>query len=171
MKIPDALILSRIKKRNLYADEKSKELSTQKIKRKYKLAGNTTAILDNYFFHILTTDLDACKRKLTISIQKEHWEEVADGPPDNPYLREDVSYCDLTKYELLGQFDLIQKIRDEENKFSYVARLCLLKCNELNNLCNGRMMGYRYVSDETKSIIATGMLDYADEVLSRLGLD
>lgn len=169
MKIPDALILSRIKKKNLYADEKSQESSTKIKKRKYKLAGNI--ILDNYFFHILTTELDACKKKLTITIKKDDWEEIVNGPLDNPYLREDVSYCDLTKYELLDQNTLIQKITDVENKFSYVARLCLIKCDELQGLCNGKMMDYSYVSDEAKSIIATGMLDNADNILTRLGIN
>jgi len=169
MEIPDALILSRIKKRNLYADEGSKELSTQTTKRKYKLAGNV--ILDNYFFHVLTTNLDSCKKKLTISIRKEQWDEIIAGPIDNPYLQEDVSYCDLTKYELLELHKLIQKIKDERNKFSYVARLCLIKCNELQELCDGKMMALPYISDEAKGIIAMGMLDNADEILSRLGLN
>lgn len=169
MEMPDTLILSRIKKRNLYADEKSKESSTRKEKRKYKLAGNV--ILDNYFFNILTTNLDACKKPLTLLIRNEHWEEKVAGPIDNPYLREDVSYCDLTKYEILGRHDLVEKIKDKGNKFSYVAKLCIMKCNELNCLCNNQMMAAPHVPHEAKNIIATGMLDNADEILLRLGLN
>lgn len=169
MEVPDALVLSRIEKRKLYADEKSIETSTGKTKRKYKLAGKS--ILDNYFFHILTTQLDSCKKKLTIIIRKEHWENKVYGPHHNPYLRGDVSYCDLTKYELLEQHAILSKIKDRENGFSYVAQLCSSKCDELHELCNGPMREYSHISDATKSIIMVGMLDNADDILLRLGLD
>jgi hypothetical protein len=65
---------------------------------------------------------------------------------------------------------LLEKIKDDENKFSYVARLCSIKCDEMQTVCTIQMMNYPHMPTADKGIIAEGMLDNASEILLRLGL-
>lgn len=160
---PDSFFLSRIKKRHLYFDKKSKEEHTNIIKPKYKLAGNV--ILDNYFFHVLTTDSSACKRKLTVTIPRCKWENVS----DDGFLREDVSYCDLRRCDIIEKNLLLSKIKDKGNTFPYVAKLCEVKYIELCKL-QDTLNVLPYISEETKNIVEKCLSDNVDEILSTLEL-
>lgn len=128
MDIADKLLSLRIIKQHLYFDKKSLEEWTNTVKPKYKLAGNE--ILSQYFFNILTKDSSTCKTKCTLMIEQKDWENQVSGP----YLTEKQSFCDLSKFEILGKKELVQKIRDGNNGFPYIARLRDAKYEELQSL-------------------------------------
>lgn len=162
--LPNELLLRKIQAKHLYLDRKSKEPTTNTIKPKYKLAGNI--ILEQYFFNIITKTLSACKDRLTLKIEQKHWEDRVSGP----YLKERVSFCDLTKWELLERKDLIEKMKDKANTFPYIARLCDSKYRELQHIRN-RISRISYIPKEAKAIITEGISPIIDEVVSKLGLD
>ncbi len=60
LNLSDNIILQKILKQHLYYDKKSKDPHINRIKPKYKLAGN--CILSDYFFHVLTTRKGAYKQ-------------------------------------------------------------------------------------------------------------
>ncbi len=137
MFISDELLLSKIEAQNAYCDKKSKESVTGVVKRKYKLAGNGLRELGVYTFFVSTTNLSACKKRLTIEVEKNHWENLTEG-----YFKKDVAYIDVTKIEVLRSGELLEKIKDENNKFPHVGKLCDIKYQEL------RLLRARAVSDE-----------------------
>lgn len=163
MDLPDQIFLNQIKPKNLYFDKKSKESTTNEIKPKYKLAGN--CILEQYYFNILTTDLDACKKAVTLCIKQNDWENKIKGP----YLRESASYCDLTKYELLDKSILITKIRDKTNGFPYIAKLCGAKYKELQKL-QKQMVKHPRITKEAKDVIKRGVGNVIDDLMVKLDI-
>lgn len=162
MDLPDALLLAKIEYRHLYRDKKSKESATNRVKPKYKLAGRF--ILEQCFFNVLTTDKTACKSSLTLTIEKHHW-----GERDRWFKSEETSFCDVTRYELLGKGELLGKIRDKGNGFPHAAKLCEAKCQQLDGIIR-RMHRHPRVSREARTVIVTGMADAIDDLLLRLGL-
>jgi hypothetical protein len=159
----DVQLLNKIAKKNLYFDKRSRELTTNIVKPKYKLAGNS--ILDEYFFNILTTILAACKTEFTLTIKQTDWENKRNGR----YLNEPVSYCDLTKCELLDKLTLLKKMKDRHNKFRQVAKLADAKYEQLQNL-QSRFASCPYVPRETKDMVDHGISDALDKIASKLGL-
>lgn len=155
--------LNQIVRQNLHCDEKSKEQDTTIVKRKYKLAGNS--VLDQYFFHVLTTMLSACKAKVTLTINKGDWENIIPGA----YLHGDISYCDLTKYDILDKAELLAKINDQENGFICVAKLSDPKYEKLQRLKES-MVRYSYISEETRKIVMGGLSEQVDEMIKKFGL-
>lgn len=116
MILPDNILLKKIKKQHLYYDKKSKEPFINKIKRKYKLAGN--CLLEHYFFHVLTRTKDACKKACTLTLRLKDWENR-----NKCFQLADIGYCDLTKFEWIERVLLLKKIKDKNNSFPYVAKL------------------------------------------------
>lgn len=167
MNLPDDLLLGKIKKKHLYRDHKSKEVTTSKQKPKYKLAGNKNEILGNYFFTILTKESAACKRQLTVKIAQNDWEAKIDN---EEYLRLEYSYCDITKYEIIERDELLSKMRDKDNGFPYVARLCESKHKEMQKL-RKRMHCLPYIQPSEINAINEGMSDVHEETLTKLGLN
>lgn len=159
----NTLLLNKIAKKNLYYDKRSRELTTNIVKPKYKLAGNS--ILDEYFFNILTTTLSACKAEFTLTINQTDWENKRNGR----YLNEPVSYCDLTKYELLNKLDLLKKMEDRHNKFRCVAKLADAKYEQLQNL-QSKFASCFHISSQTKDMIDRGISDTLDRIASKLRL-
>lgn len=163
MELPEKILLSKIKKTNLYFDKKSLEKPTNKIKPKYKLARNK--LLEIYPFNILTKNKSACKKKLTLTIENVDWEYKIEG-----YLKEKYSYCDVTKCDILDEAELIAKIRDKNNTFPYVAKLCDKKYEKLEALCE-KAMHIPYISKPVKDIIKLTLSDIADDKIKELALD
>lgn len=164
MKISDDALLSKISKNNVYLDKKSTESFTNKTKPKYKLAGHK--LLENYFFHILTTNKSACKRNVTITIKTSEWEDKIAGS----YLPGACSYCDLTKHEVLERKTILEKIKDPLNGFPYIAKLCSSKCAELQDVFYRKMMHRPDISKEVKGIVANGLVENTADLLKKLGL-
>lgn len=165
MELPNEVLLSKIAKRGLYYDKKSKEETTGVIKPKYKLAGNNIPAIEQYFFHVLATTLSVCKASVTLRIRQQDWEERVKGS----YLPKDISYCDLTKFEIMDGLELLEKIKDKKNGFPYVAKLCSSKYEKLKKL--GKKMKYdTRISDEAIKIVINGLSDSADEIAMKLGL-
>jgi hypothetical protein len=161
--LPNSLHLSKITKKHLYFDKKSKESTTEKINKKYKLAGNS--VLGQYFFNILTKSLAACKPGLTLCIKRTDWENKIKGP----YLTKPASYCDLTKYEWLDESVLLKKIKDRQNGFPCIAKLCEAKYKELQKL-RKRMGKYPHITKETRNIVKRGLTDNIDNLIIKLDL-
>ena len=107
----------------------------------------------------------ACKTEFTLTIQQTDWEDKRNGR----YLNEPVSYCDLTKYELLDKLTLLKKMRDRHNKFRRVAKLADAKYEQLQNL-QTKFASCLYVSSQTKDMIDRGISDALDKIASKLGL-
>ena len=80
------------------------------------------------------------------------------------------SYCDLTKCEVLSKTQLIIKMRDRENGFPYIAKLCENRFQQLQTLRN-EIASCLYISPETKSLIQEGISPMMSEALSKLHLD
>lgn len=161
--LPDNLLLQKITKQHLYHDKKSKDIFTNKIKPKYKLAGN--CLLDYYFFHVLTTGEDACKRAYTLPLYLSDWECVV------PVFKlKQVCYCDLTKYESINKTVLIEKMKDRDNGFAWVGRLCDYKYKKLLILIK-KLRKSNYVSMETKGIVEAGILSSIDTIQTKLNLN
>lgn len=163
IELPDEVILSKITSRCAYRDEKSIEniKPTPPPKRKFKLSGGK--ILEQYLFHPLTTRSSACRQRVTLVINPEHWENKI----NDEYLNQ-ISYCDLRKFDLLLEEDVLFKCRDRENGFEYVAKLCYSKCQELLKL-NIQLRIEPDVSDEIKNVIDISIADIvADEIITKL---
>lgn len=159
--LPDNILLQTIQKQHLYCDKKSKDPHTSKKKLKYKLAGN--CLLTLYFFHVLTTSKDACKKSCTVSLNVPDWEGVVSEFKSE--LR--VCYCDLTKFENIERVILLQKMKDANNGFPYVGKLCNHKYKKMQQL---RKILHKlpYVSDKEKNIVDAGLSLGVDEILSKL---
>lgn len=165
MDLPDKILLTKITLKHLYLDKKSKEQTTNIIKAKYKLAGNSLPDIGMYFFYVLTKTSATGKAKFTLIIRQTDLENKIVGP----YLTEPASYCDLTKFELLGPSDLLGKFRDKENGFPYIAKLCEMKYKELIKI-QTKINKYPYISRDTKTIINRGMAETIDQIASKLGI-
>ncbi len=165
MDLPDKILLTKITLKHLYLDKKSKEQTTNIIKPKYKLAGNSLPDIGMYFFYVLTKTSATGKAKFTLVIRQTDWENKIVGP----YLTEPASYCDLTKFELLGPSDLLGKFRDKENGFPYIAKLCEMKFQELRKI-QTKIQKNSLISRDTKSIVVRGMSKAVDQIASKLGI-
>ena len=66
MKLPDTVLLSKIKEKHAYCDEKSLEVFTKKCSRKYKICAKRFIDITPLF--ISTSNPDAYPRAFTISI-------------------------------------------------------------------------------------------------------
>jgi hypothetical protein len=162
--LPDKILLQKILKKHLYYDKKSKDPYLDRIKSKYKLAGN--CLLDNYFFHVLTTGKDRCKRSCTISLYLSDWENVVS---EFEFQLRNVCYCDLTKYEIVSRVGLLKKIKAINNGFPCVGKLCNSKYKKLLKL-EKNMHKNPYLSKETKDIIERGISESVDSLLSKLDI-
>lgn len=161
--LPDNLLLQKVKKQHLYYDKKSKDPHLNNKKPKYKLAGN--CLLGHYFFHVLTTSKDACKKSCTIPLYIPDWENVVSEFKS----KLEVCYCDLTKYDNIERVVLLHKIKDTNNGFPYVGKLCDNKYKKLLNL-KKNLNKHPSVSDETKDIIDAGISPSIDSILSKFNL-
>lgn len=162
-------LIKKIYKSCAYCDEKSFEKYTGKTKRKYKLAGNPIVglYLGQYVFHHITHVKDAYIKEVTLTINKADWKYRAKDPQ---YLKEDFSYCDLSKHDILTREELSEKIIDKENGFKYAARLCASKCEELLKI-NHRYQRYYDIPKEIREIVGASLDDDSlDRILRKLEL-
>jgi len=162
MQITDNVLLLKINEASAYYDKFSVEETIGKIKPKYKLM--RSSILEQYFFNVLTKDMTACKKKLTIRIEKDDWLNRAKG-----YL-EKCSFCDLTKYDIMDKEVLLKKIRDRNNLFLFVGKLCESKYNELKKLSK-KVKYLPYISRETRNIVQNNLLGISNEKIKELGIN
>jgi len=172
MHLPDFFLLSKIKAQYAYCDKKSKELATGAVKPKYKLAGNIIDPLKIYTFFVATKNRFACQQKLTIEVQKQHWEQLRPGNLNNP-----VGYIDITKFEALTAQELLNKIKDRDNGFPMIAMLCDIKFQELKNLRSRAHMSNSFMTLESTVLIKFALDDVvdlsqiSDDLIKRLGLN
>lgn len=166
MELPEKLLLAKIETQNAYFDKKSKEESTNMIKRKYKLTGNIFPAFNIYTFFVLTSNKDSCQRFLTIEIYCQDWEDR-----EAKHLTASVSYIDIKRVEVMGKIDLLNKKRDIENGFLYVGRLSNEKYKKLQEL---RSKVPKTVPKHTKDFIDLALIetegDTVDTILKKLGL-
>jgi hypothetical protein len=167
MELPVALLLDRIKTRNIHCDEKSEEKLTGVTKRKYKLAGNILPPINIYNFFVLTSNKDTCQNYLTLEVKNEEWENK-----DTKYLKAGSSYIDIKRVEPLTKEDLLKKIKDPFNRFYPVAILPENKFHDLKILLNRLPTSHSFISDETKTVIVQALeeTNTIDSTLKKLGL-
>jgi len=162
LKLPSKLLLLKIEESHLYLDKQSLEKTTNRIKPKYKLA--RSKLLEHYLFHLLTKRKSACIKSLTLKLKRDDWQDIV----DKDYLREELSYCDVTKYALHDDSTLLVKINDPQNGFPFVAKLTQFKYERLLKICE-RVKHVPKVSDEAKEVIESSII--IDEKLKQLNLD
>lgn len=163
MDFPDELLLGRIRQRNLYCDRQSREKLTDTVKPKLKLASRP--VLDEYFFHVLTSQKGSCKARCTLFVRREEWTEVADVY----YLGKPLSCCDITKFELIGKTELLYKMKDRKNGFPYVARMSPAKYGQLKKLAK-KAVRMRDLGREDVAVVKEALADHIDEIKDKLRL-
>lgn len=168
--MPDAALLMLINVQKVYFDTESIEKSTGVRKQKYKLAGNFFSPMGIYTFFDITSKKLSCWHKTTITVGQSHWE---DKHPK--HLRKPESYVDAKKVEVLTGKEIAQKMRDDNNGFAKVARLCDSKYIQLKNLSRNINTG-GYMSEKKKKIVEQSLSDVFnisevnDNILDQLGL-
>ena len=115
--IPDSILIGKIQIQNAYCDSISLEKKTGKKQFKYKLVLCKT--LNIFYFSKLTTNEKSCDRRFTTKIFKEDWEDI-----DRNYLYADCSFCDVSKFEVLNELEILKKIKDTDNGFPFIGKLC-----------------------------------------------
>lgn len=159
--------VSFLKTKEAYCDYKSKEESTGKIKKKFKLAGKPIDPLGIYPFFIINGSDSALIKSLTISIKKDDWEWR-----DKKELQYEFSYIDISDFISHTIDDILGKRNDPKNGFPYVGTLCQRKYNELRN----RVKKFRnpYVKNRIPKQIQKNVclaLGVSDEIKRKIGLD
>jgi len=169
MFLPDWFLIKKIKIQHAYCDRTSKEISTGVIKTKYKLAGNLVP-LQIYTFFIATKNKSACKTGSFIEVEQKDWEQLSTG-----HLREPVGYIDINKIEPLTEQELLVKIKDKNNGFNCVARLCDIKFQELKTLrCRAHIDQQSIEKTALIQIALSEVVDlnqYSQDVIDKLGLN
>ena len=116
--------LASIEAKHVYCDEKSKERQTSVIKRKYKVAGFWSDLLQETgkrLFFIGTSKEDRIPARETIEISyKDYASTVPNYGPASPNKTGKYS---LRKNELLSREEIEYKINDPNNGFKDVAVL------------------------------------------------
>lgn len=169
--VSDAILLRKIEIKNVFFDKKSQEKSTGKIKSKYKLSGNYLKPLDIYTFFVITSCKETCNKHSTIEVKQKHWVDKRVG-----YLDRDKSYIDIRKIEPLTKKEIIFKIKDNKNRFKWVARLCDEKFNELKEKSSKLNFG-TFISEKKKFFAEQALSEIVDiedvniDIIKKLGLD
>ena len=169
--MPDELLLKLVETQKVYFDRKSIEKLTNVQKPKYKLAGNSFGPINVYTFFVLTTNKDGCCSYSTVCARQEHWESK-----DPSHLNSPESYIDIRKIEPLTGEEILIKIRDQNNRFKGIARLCDKKYEELRGLKCDLWKG-GHISEERKRLAEEALSDIInidevnDDLLKKLGLD
>ena len=168
--MPGDLLLRMVETQKVYFDKNSIERSTGRVRNKYKLAGNVLSPLGIYTFFVITTNESSCHPKTTIKVEKHHWE---DKHPS--HLNAAMSYVNIKNVEPLTGKELILKMRDTDNGFKRVARLCTEKFEELKIMRTNVNFG-GYISDHRRIIVEQALADVghvsdiSDDILIKLGL-
>jgi hypothetical protein len=161
--LPDSILLSKIKKASAYYDKKSIEEFTNRVRYKYKLAGNS--LLNTFYFFVLFTEKSACNRRLLICLAKSDWEYKKEG-----YLDNEFSYTDLNKCEALDEQDILGKMRDLENGFEYVAKLKRTKFEQFRKIY-ARSIRNPYIRLRDVETITNALNESLEEPLIKLGIN
>lgn len=169
--MPDAALLIMVSAQKVYFDKNSLEKNTGRLRNKYKLAGNFLAEIGVYTFFVITTNEHACSNRTTVKVEQCHWENK-----NQQHLKKQNSYIDAKKIEPLTSYDVVCRIRDTNNGFKSVARLCDGKYIELKSL-RSNLGSVGFVSDHRKKIVEQALADIYDiseindEILGKLGLN
>lgn len=129
MYMPDSILLRNINLRNTFLDRKSKEESTSITKAKYKLLTFKDLILADlglFVFHVLTTGEDSYIKDKTMDIYPNDWEYR-----DGTHLGANCSRLCTQKVDVLNKETLLEKIRDDKNRFSHVGTIYQSKFSEI----------------------------------------
>ena len=158
--------LNLIKRANTYLDKKSIEDSHLPPKPKYKLVANKIKHLNIYIFFIVTTNKSACKKECTLCAYQQDWENK-----NKYFLKAKYSYIDVSRPESLDKNEIIKKIRDKDNSFRFVAKLCKEKFEKLKNLyAEIRKRPGQYPIGTLKTL-NLAFNEFINEKIKDLGLD
>ena len=158
-----SIIINRIKKSDIHCDLKSLEVETNIKKKKYKLYLNR--FLDNFIFFKFTREKSSCDRSCTLVVMKK---DLKNRKPE--HLRENVSYVDASKPEILSEDEIVGKINDTENKFELVASLQKKKFKTLVYLLKkSKHRTWKY-SPTRIDLINIALDSLAEEKVKKLGL-
>lgn len=169
MEISDEFYLRLIKERHAFQDKKSKEKATRNKKRKFKLACKPISMLETYSFLLIHSSNSACIKDLTLCVKRNDWEKR--NPRHLHRLQNAQSFIDINKCETLTKQTLLKKIKDKKNRFSYIAKLCDVKYEELKKLTI-KLEQKKYLdrlSPQTKEIIGVA-LDVPEKIKQKLGI-
>jgi hypothetical protein len=169
---PDAFFLAKISEQNLYCDEFSLEKGTEKIKRKFKLAGvQALKSIDIYTFFVTTSKGYICRGLLTLTVKPNDWEDI-----QGKYIKQlkgKNCYIDIQKIETLSKDELLIKLKDKKNQFIYAAKLSEKKFKELKKLPFNLSRLHQPLSTIKTNNIVNGLIGDSKEsenLLKTLGL-
>jgi len=86
-------------------------------------------------------------------------------------LKEEYSYIDITKPELLEKNDILEKIGDKENRFRFAAKLCDKKFIKLRDLYNKMRKRAGKFPVSTLKLLKQAFDEVVDEKVKELGLN
>ncbi len=163
---PDETLLNLIEPQFSYYDKKSFEKKTGITKPKYKLLRKKLPFpLNSFIFFVLTTNANACERFFTLCLYQNDWSNTRTG-----YLTEKCSYLDIRKIEVLDEKNILKKMKDGDNKFLKIARLCDKKFAEIKILYKNSYQNPVNVSKDVIELIEIATTDSEEKILQRLGL-
>lgn len=162
----DEVLINLIEPQFSYYDKKSFEKKTSITKPKYKLLRKKLPFpLSSFIFFVLTTNADACERFFTLCLHQDDWSNIKTG-----YLAEKCSYLDIRKIEVLDEKTILKKMKDGDNKFLKIAKLCDKKFLEIKTLYKNSYQNPVNVSKDVRVLIEIATTDSEEKILQRLGL-
>ncbi|MDD3434546.1 MAG: hypothetical protein PHD96_01315 [Candidatus Pacebacteria bacterium] len=157
-----------IKTRNVYLDKKSAEKGTNRVKKKYKLAGNKLPPeLGVFIFFILMGSISACQKFLTIQVGASEW---INRDSRCSYLLQGDSFIDVHKVEKLSTGEVRDKINDKWNGFTYVAEIPPAKFKKLQNKMYLIPRSFKPISPELERLAKIGLTRKVNETIQKLGI-
>jgi len=161
------IICRHVKAKNVHRDEKSKEIATRKVKRKYKLAGNPISDLDQFVFFVMTSKGDTYHRITSIQVNETEWINRSNAFPAS---LKGMSYVDLTRHEVLTTGEVGYKILDPNNRLQRIAELPEYKYRELKSKLVRMRTLRKPTAPEVTRLLARGLEPLSDELIRELGI-
>ncbi len=169
MELDDDFYLRSIKECHAYQDEKSIERTTGRRGRKFKLACKPISTLETYSFLLIHSSISACIKDLTLCVKRGDWKKR--NPRHLLRLQNTESFIDINKCEVLTKNVLLRKIKDRENRFHYIAKLCDTRYGELKILATKIEDKYYLdkLSPEAKSTLGVA-LEVPERIRQKWGI-
>ncbi len=164
--LPDSVYLDRIKPRETFCDEKSVEvLPSGEVlqKRKYKVSLDYQIYdLGSYPFYVLTSKPHYSVRS-RVELSEADFQNI-----DSPYLQEWPSYACPFHCEVISKSDLLEKFKDGDNKFLFVATLNEEKYEKIKANANQVLSASKSMEKKLKILSIVHGPTVAEEILKNL---
>lgn len=161
------LIINEIKEADVYYDRKSKDPNLNRPRKKYKVFFGKIKDIDIFIFYVFNTSKDVCKKRYRLCVLR------SDLIERNPcYLKNECSYIDASKPDILSKDELKIKINDRYNRFKKVAILCKAKFSKLIKLAK-KSTSQIFGSERIKrklDLVEVVLKETSDEVIKKFDI-